>query len=83
MRSIQRTKPEVAGIIEKFLDGTGGKSDWDDFCSNRVDDPYLDSVRDQCLELRLTHRPEEKGHYCNQAGVEIMRKLVATLRAAK
>jgi hypothetical protein len=47
--SIQRTKSEVADYIEQFLNGTGGKWDWDDFTS----------------------------------GFEIMRGLVATLRASK
>jgi hypothetical protein len=83
VRSVHRTKPEVASIIEQFLNGTGGKWDWDDFCSISVADPYLDSVRMRCLELPLTYPPEEKGHYCSQAGVEIMRELVAALQAAK
>jgi hypothetical protein len=71
VRSVQRTKPEVASIIEEFLNGTGSKWDWDDFCSNSVTDPYLDSVSIQCRELHLTFPPEEKGHYCGQAGIEI------------
>lgn len=83
MGTIQRTKPEVAGIIEKFLDGTGGEWDWDDFCSLSITDPYLDSVRIQCSELSLTCPPTEKGHYCSQAGFEIMRQLAAKLRAEK
>ena len=83
MDSVQRTKAEVASIIEKFLDGSGGKWDWDDFCSLSIGDPYLDSVRIQCSELSLTCPPTEKGHYCSQAGFEIMRELVSKLRAAK
>jgi hypothetical protein len=81
--SIQRTKSEVAGIIEQFLDGTSGKWDWDDFCSLSIIDPYLDSVRIQCSELNLTCPPTEKGYYCSQAGFEIMREFVAKLRAVK
>jgi hypothetical protein len=81
--SIQRTKPEVADIIEKFLDGTSGKWDWDDFCSLSIADSYLDSVRIQCSELNLICPHTEKGHYCCQDGLEIMRELVARLRAAK
>ena len=81
--SIQRTQSEVAGIIDKFLDGTSAKWDWDDFCSLSITDPYLDSVRIQCSELSLTCPPTEKGHYCSQAGFEIMRELVSKLRPAK
>ena len=83
MRITQRTKPEVADIIENFLDGAGGKWDWDDFCYFSITDPYLDSVRIQCSELSLNCPTTEKGHYCSQAGFEIMRELVAKLRAAQ
>jgi hypothetical protein len=81
--SIERTKSEVVAIIDKFLDGTSAKWDWDDFCSLSITDPYLDSVRIQCSELNSTCPPTEKGHYCSQAGFENMHKLVAKLRAAK
>ena len=80
--SIQRTKSEVAGIIERFLDGTSGKWDWDDFCSFSIADPYLDSVRIRCAELDVAYPPTEKGHYCSRAGFEVMRELVAELRAS-
>jgi hypothetical protein len=81
--SIERTKAEVAGTIEKFLDGTGGRWDWDDFCCLTISDPYLDSVRIQCSQLSLTCPPSEKGHYCSQVGFEIMQELASKLRAAK
>jgi hypothetical protein len=80
---VERTKLEVASIIEQFLDGTGGKWDWDDFCSHGISDPYLDSVRVECMELNETHPPTKKGHYCSDVGFEVMRGLVATLRASK
>jgi len=83
MEGIQRTKSEVAGIIEMFLDGTGGKWDWDEFCSCRISDPYLDSIRIQCDGLSLSHPPTEKGHYCNETGRNILRELVVRLRAEK
>ncbi len=81
--NVQRTKLEVADIIERFLNGTGGEWDWDDFTSFGITDAYLDSVRIQCAELNLTYPPTTKGHYCSEAGLEIMRGLVATLRASK
>jgi hypothetical protein len=83
MTKVERTKLEVACIIEQFLDGTGGKWDWDDFCSLGIRDPYLDSVRGQCIELNRTHPPTKTGHYCSEAGFEIMRGLVTTLRTLK
>jgi len=82
MGPVQRTKPEVASIIEQFLDGTGGKWDWDDFCSFSIADPYLNSVRIRCAELDVAYPPTGKGHYCSRAGFEVMRELVAELRAS-
>jgi hypothetical protein len=79
---VQRSRAEVADIIEQFLDGTGGKWDWDDFCSFGIADPYLDSLRIQCCELQSTLPAETPGHYCNQAGFQVMRNLVAELRQA-
>ena len=82
MRPIQLSRLEVANIIEAFLDGTAGKGDWDGFCSFAIADPYLDSIRIRCCDLRQTHPAERKGHYCNQAGFDLMRRLVADLRAS-
>ena len=45
MDAVRRTKEEVANIIEAFITGRGGPWDWDDFCSIKIADPYLDSVR--------------------------------------
>jgi hypothetical protein len=83
MNSIERTKYEVADIIEQFLNGTGSRWDWDDFCSFSITDPYLDSVRIRCHGLSLTYPPTERGHYCSEAGVKVLRELAAKLRAAK
>jgi len=80
VRAIQRSKLEVAKIIEDFLEGTGGKYDWDDFCSFPIADSYLDAIRVQCSDLQRTHPADQKGHYCNKVGLDLMRGLVAELR---
>jgi hypothetical protein len=83
MGDVQRTRLEVAEIIERFLDGTGGCWDWDDFCSHKITDPELESVRDRCSRLDIFYPPVEKGHYCGEAGFEIMRQLVVKLRTPR
>lgn len=67
-------------MIEAFLDGTGGKWDWDDLCSIKIEDPELDHVRDLCSSACFTFPPTEKGHYCSAAGHEYLRQLVRELR---
>ena len=42
----------MAVIIEQFLDGTGGRWDWDDFVSLRIEDPELDAIRLRCARLQ-------------------------------
>ena len=83
MSDVQRTKLEVASIIERFLNGTGGEWDWDDFCSHKITDEELDSVRLRCSKLSAIYPPREKGHYCSEAGFEIMRAMVTELRATR
>jgi hypothetical protein len=83
MSGLQRTKLEVAEIIERFLDGTCGPWDWDDFCSHEISDPELESVRNRCSGLDTCYPPAQKGHYCGEVGLEIMRHLVIKLRHAE
>jgi hypothetical protein len=83
MGSVERTKLEVAEIIERFLDGTCGPWDWDDFCSHEMSDPELESVRHRCSRLDIFYPPAEEGHYCGEVGFQIMRQLVVKLRIPK
>jgi hypothetical protein len=81
--SIERTNLEVATIIEQFINGTGGRWDWDDFCSNLITDPDLDSIRNRCDGLASEFPPDEKGHYCSQHGIKVMREIGNDLRRPK
>jgi hypothetical protein len=78
--TVHRTSQEVAEIIERFLDGTGGRWDWDDFCSLRIDDPALDAVRIRCVDLH--DEDPDPFQYCGPSGTETLRGLVSSLRKA-
>jgi len=78
--SIRRSRAEVAEIIEQFLDGTGGRWDWDDFCSIRIKDPELDAIRLKCVTLH--DDDPHRYHYCGEVGIAVMRGFVDTLRKA-
>jgi hypothetical protein len=45
------TADDVADCIEKFIDGLGGRHDWDDFISVPIADDALDAIRRRCAEL--------------------------------
>jgi hypothetical protein len=47
------TAAQVAGIIEKHLQGTEGPWDWDEFTSVPISDNWLDAIRLRCIQLDL------------------------------
>ena len=74
------TRAEVAQCLEDFLEGRGGRWDWDDFISIRLKDPELESIRLRCASLPERYPPERAGHYCNEEGMGIMRAFLSDLR---
>jgi len=50
---VTRTKLEVANIIESFVEGTGERWDWDDFCSLAIENRELDAIRVKCCNRPL------------------------------
>jgi hypothetical protein len=80
---VTRTKQEVGDIIERFINGTGGEWDWDDFCSHRIADPDLDLIRGKCSGLGSTHPPTVKGNFCNENGIRLMREMIQSLRGSE
>jgi hypothetical protein len=76
---VERSPTEVADIIQQFLDGTGGKWDWDDFISTPLCDSRLDEVRKLCGNLPNRFPPHGSGVYCDADGLAVLRNLVAEL----
>lgn len=77
---VNRTNLEVADIIEAFVEGTGKKWDWDDFCSLRIENQNLDAIRVKCINLAFTHPPFPEDGYCNAEGIQILREIAKELR---
>ena len=46
---LERTRFEVMGILQAFLDGTAADSDWTFFTRLRIADPQLDAIRARLL----------------------------------
>jgi hypothetical protein len=70
-----------AAVIDDFIDGRGPIWEWDDFTSVRQRDAYLESVRLRCLSVRDEFPPEVRTHYCNAAGVHVLRSIASGIRA--
>ena len=83
-KPVVRSSSEVASILEAFLNDTGGPYDWDDFvCGGSIANPELEAIRARCASLPDEFPPTSSGHYCSEAGFEVMRGLTARLRASE
>jgi hypothetical protein len=67
--------------IRNFLDGTGGKWDWDDFISLPLRYPDLEEVQRFCNGLSETHPPVTRGWYCSEEGLLELRALLDDLES--
>jgi hypothetical protein len=63
-----------------FLLKKDGAWDWDDFISIRLSDPKTEQIRKLCANLPEQFPPSGSGQYCNEEGMEFLRKLVKELR---
>ena len=80
---MKMTREEVAKTIENFVNGTGGKWDWDDFTAMRLDDPELDAVRHKCFSVRDEFPSTDSQQYCSATGMQVLRDLANTLRPGR
>lgn len=77
-------RQEVAQILENFVEGTGGPWDWDDFISiANVEDERLKHIQRHVNLLSEEFPSEKQGHYCNEQGLDVIRRYIAELRARR
>ena len=80
-RSRRATAEDLARTIEEFLDGTGRPWDWDDFTQGgSFEDDRLERIRLRCAGLSEEFPTNEKGHYCSDEGLRVLRSMVTDLR---
>ena len=72
---------EVIWEIEKFLNGTGGAYDWDDFCTFPIPDHKLDEIRIECAELPEKYPPENYREYCGNKGLGRLKEILEQLKS--
>jgi hypothetical protein len=72
---------EVAEILERFLDGSSGPWDWDDFTRGMsFRDRALEAIRLRCSCLSEEFPPTAPNRYCGEKGLEVIRSYIAELR---
>ncbi len=77
------TREEVADLIDRFLDGTCGPYDWDDFTSVRLGDPELEVARQACVEVNWKYPSGRSTGYRSAEGRAELRSIAAELRKPK
>jgi hypothetical protein len=75
------TRSQVADIISRFLDGTGGDWDWEDFTSGySLSDKRLEEIRIRSMTLPAEFPPTTPREYTNEEGRAVLVELVRELR---
>jgi hypothetical protein len=77
---MKRTTEEVIQEIAKFLNRVGGAYDWDDFLTIPINDPMLDAIRIECLDLRENYPPGKKRQYCSDEGLKRLEVILSDLK---
>jgi|HubBroStandDraft_5_1064220.scaffolds.fasta_scaffold1217808_2 hypothetical protein len=73
---------EVADIIQRFVNGTGGPLEWDGYTMGiKFEDPFLRSIQDRCRALWIEFPPTEKGQYTSAEGLAVLKELIKELRS--
>ena len=78
-------KLSTEGVIQeitKFLNGTGGAYDWDDFICIRIQDPTLNAIRIECAELPEKYPPGPR-QYCSDEGLKRLEEILHQLRTRR
>jgi hypothetical protein len=73
------TATDVADTLKAFLDGRLGGVDWNDFVRTPMADPALEVIRARCASLPEEFPPTERGQWCGEGGLEVVRGYLAHL----
>lgn len=75
------TYREVADTLEAFVEGRGGKWDWDNYMSaTSFADPYLQHVQERMIHLDDEFPAERGKGFCSPEGMQVIRNYVSQLR---
>jgi hypothetical protein len=79
LRSKVTNRLEVAALIRRFLDGSAGKWEWDDFISVRQRDEHIEAIRQAILEIETNFPRDTPNKWCSDAGMLKLQALASAL----
>ena len=74
-------RKRISDLIKRFLDGTVGPYEWDDFISVRQRDAELELIRLECVNIRSLY-PTISG-YCSPTGLDRLKIIAESLDSRK
>ena len=77
---IRSTPTDVVVLIERFLDGSVGPYDWDDFESVPITDPILEAIRRRCAEIPVQFPSSDRHKFASPEGLAALRQIANELR---
>ena len=81
-KPINRTREEVAAILQRRLSDAPDWNEWDDFICIPIADPNLETIRKECLVLEQRGDSAEAPSFLSAEAIERYRTLVTELRTA-
>ena len=76
----ERSRQEVADLLDAFLEGRERPWAWDTFLSFQLKDEELEGIRLRCAKLDAEFPPDEKGRFCSEEGIRVIRGYIGQLR---
>ena len=76
------SKRELAKLVRRFLDGSIGKWEWDDFTSVPQGDPEVETFRLKLVAIQDDYPAEHSGYYCNDEGLRQLAEIAVYLETS-
>lgn len=80
-RNAKSNASDLILALENFLYGWNHDT-WNLIIYDEINDPYLENIRQRCLEVGRQFPPENKGQdFCNEKGREEIRNILDELKS--
>ena len=73
------TNEQAADIIRRFVDGSGSPYEWDDFESQKENNPEAAIALELCIFFAKKFPGDETGLFCNEKALSYFLKIADTL----
>ena len=72
---------DAANLIERFVAGTCGPYDWDDFLNGSMNDSALQQIHEECEQVAIDFPASSDSEWCSPEGGHALTAIAVRLRA--